>query len=156
MQETHAPNPMDDILKDFLIESTENLDHMDRDLVSLEADPTSQELLASIFRTIHTIKGSCGFLGFKHLERVTHAGEDLLLLLRDGQLKLTQEVAGGLLEMVDSVRKMLEEIRATGADGAYEYSGLMDRLRRLQGGEVTAGECGQERREGPEKESPVS
>ena len=55
---------MDDIVKDFLVESNENLDQLDRDLVTLEKDPTAREVLASIFRTIHTIKGTSGFLGF--------------------------------------------------------------------------------------------
>ena len=66
---------MDEIVKDFLIESTENLDRLDQDLVKLEDDPSSSELLASVFRTIHTIKGSCGFLGFSKLEKVAHAAK---------------------------------------------------------------------------------
>jgi two-component system, chemotaxis family, sensor kinase CheA len=61
---------MDEIVKDFLIESNENLDRLDQELVKLEVEPSSKELLASIFRTIHTIKGSCGFLGFANLEKV--------------------------------------------------------------------------------------
>lgn len=63
---------MDDIVKDFLIESNENLDRLDQELVKLESDPTSRPLLDNIFRTIHTIKGSCGFLGFSqsdHFDR---------------------------------------------------------------------------------------
>jgi two-component system, chemotaxis family, sensor kinase CheA len=69
---------MDDIVKDFLIESKDNLDRLDQELVKLETDPNSTELLGSIFRTIHTIKGTCGFLAFSHLEKVAHAGENLL------------------------------------------------------------------------------
>src|ERR1035437_7769491 len=65
---------MDDLIKDFLVESNENLDRLDSELVKLESDPSSQELLSSIFRTIHTIKGSCGFLGFGKLEKVAHVG----------------------------------------------------------------------------------
>src|SRR5438128_1767504 len=80
---------MDDaIVKEFLVESYENLDRLDRDLVSLEQDPTSHSTLASVFRTIHTIKGTCGFLGFSRLEAVTHRGESLLSRLRDGELVL--------------------------------------------------------------------
>jgi two-component system chemotaxis sensor kinase CheA len=66
---------MDQIVKGFLIESNENLDRLDQELVKLESSPSSQELLASIFRTIHTIKGSCGFIGFTRLEKLTHTGE---------------------------------------------------------------------------------
>ena len=71
---------MDDIVREFLIESNENLDRMDQELVKLESEPSSKDLLGSIFRTIHSIKGSCGFLGFARLERVAHAGENLLLV----------------------------------------------------------------------------
>ena len=94
---------MDDIVKDFLIESRENLDRLDQELVKLESDPASKELLASIFRTIHTIKGSCGFLGFARLEKVAHAGESLLSKLRDGLLALNTVITSGLLAMVDAV-----------------------------------------------------
>src|SRR5215471_1291204 len=83
---------MDEIVKDFLIESNENLDRLDQELVKLESSPSSGELLASIFRTIHTIKGSCGFLGFARLEKLAHAGENLLSQLRDGKLTLTPEI----------------------------------------------------------------
>ncbi len=103
---------MDEIVKDFLIESNENLDRLDQELVKLESEPSSKELLASIFRTIHTIKGSCGFLGFARLEKVAHAGESLLSLLRDGKLALSEQVTSGLLAMVDAVRCMLGGQRA--------------------------------------------
>ena len=67
-----------DIVREFLVESTENLDRLDRELVTLEQNPGDHEILASIFRTIHTVKGTCGFLGFKALEAVAHVGENLL------------------------------------------------------------------------------
>ncbi len=132
---------MDDIVKDFLIESRENLDRLDQELVSLESDPTSKELLASIFRTIHTIKGSCGFLGFAKLEKVAHTGESLLSKLRDGALSLNAEITSGLLAMVDAVRRILNEIQATEGDGNNDYAPLMERLNKLQtaqGGETPA------------------
>src|ERR1700758_686202 len=117
---------MDDIVKDFLSESNENLDRLDQELVKLEAEPSSKELLASIFRTIHTIKGSCGFLGFAHLEKVAHAGESLLSLLRDGKLALTEDVTSALLAMVDAVRCMLGEIQASEHDGQNDYPELRE------------------------------
>ena len=125
---------MDEIVKDFLIESGENLDRLDQELVKLESEPQSKELLASIFRTIHTIKGSCGFLGFARLEKVAHAGESLLSRLRDGDLALTAEVTSGLLAMVDAVRRMLSEIQASERDGENDYAELIERLKQLQGG----------------------
>lgn len=132
LRDSPAKQVMDDIVKDFLIESNENLDRLDQELVQLEADPRSKELLASIFRTIHTIKGSCGFLGFARLEKVAHAGENLLSRLRDGELDLTAERTSGLLAMVDAVRRMLSEIQASEHDGENDYPELLERLQKLQ------------------------
>jgi len=126
---------MDDIVKDFLVESNENLDQLDRDLVTLEKNPTAREVLASIFRTIHTIKGTTGFLGFGRLESVAHAGENLLSGLRDGRLQLNSEITSALLAMVDAVRQMLVNIENTGQEGDGDYTTLIELLGRLQGGE---------------------
>ena len=126
---------MDDIVKDFLVESNENLDQLDRDLVTLEKDPTAREVLASIFRTIHTIKGTTGFLGFSRLESVAHVGENLLSSLRDGRLLLNAEITSALLAMVDAVRQMLVHIENTGQEGEGDYSSLIENLTRLQMGE---------------------
>jgi chemotaxis protein histidine kinase CheA len=123
---------MDEIVKDFLIESSENLDRLDQDLVKLESTPSSKELLASIFRTIHTIKGSCGFLGFAKLEKVAHAGESLLSKLRDGELALNAEITSGLLAMVDAVRFMLAKIQETEHDGEDDFVAVIAHLSELQ------------------------
>jgi two-component system chemotaxis sensor kinase CheA len=123
---------LDELTNDFLAESRENLDRLDQELVKLESDPTSAELISSVFRTIHTIKGTCGFLGFTRLEKVAHAGESLLSRLRDGKLKLNGEITTGLLAMVDAVRQMLRDIHATGKDGEEDYAELMQGLTRLQ------------------------
>ncbi len=124
---------MDEIVKDFLIESGENLDRLDQDLVKLEDAPSSKELLAGVFRTIHTIKGSCGFLGFARLEKLAHAGESLLSKLRDGDLTLDAEITSGLLAMVDAVRGMLAQIEASGQDGEDDHAALVAKLTELQG-----------------------
>ena len=121
-----------DIVKDFLAESYENLDRLDRELVGLEKHPQDKEALASIFRTIHTIKGNCGFLGFSKLEKVAHVGESLLTLLRDGKLVLNPEIITGLLRMVDAIRQMLAQIGSTGQDGNVEYPELVATLTQLQ------------------------
>jgi two-component system, chemotaxis family, sensor kinase CheA len=76
---------MDEVVSEFLIESYENLNQLDHDLVELEKDPRSSELLANVLRTFHTIKGASGFLNFARLERVGHAAEDMLSRLRDGE-----------------------------------------------------------------------
>src|SRR5580704_8024976 len=123
---------MDDLIKDFLVESNENLDRLDSELVKLETDPSSQELLSSVFRTIHTIKGGCGFLGFSKLEKVAHVGESLLSRLREGKLSLTPEFTSGLLAMVDAIRIMLGEIQTTEQDGNETYPDLIETLNQLQ------------------------
>ena len=125
-------NDSDDIVKEFLVESGENLDRLDRDLITLEKNPNDREILASIFRTIHTIKGTSGFLAFNQLGAVTHVGESLLGRLRDGQLELDREITNALLAMVDAVRQMLASIEATGGEGERDDSGLISRLTGLQ------------------------
>src|SRR5882724_11599673 len=122
----------DEIVREFLLESNENLDRLDRELVSLEKEPSNRETLSSIFRTIHTIKGTCGFLGFGKLESVAHAGENLLSLLRDGAIGLTPERTTALLSLVDAVRQMLGSIEAKGNEGERNDEGLVARLKRLQ------------------------
>jgi two-component system, chemotaxis family, sensor kinase CheA len=119
------------IVKEFLIESYENLDRLDQDLVVLEKDPANRNTLASIFRTIHTIKGTSGFLAFNQLEAVTHAGESLLSRLRDGLLPLNAEITTALLAMLDSVREMLKSIEASGKEGERNDQELISKLARL-------------------------
>lgn len=127
---------MDDIVKEFLVESNENLDQMDRNFVELEKDPTNKDLLSAIFRTIHTIKGTCGFLGFGKLESVAHVGESLLSKLREGTLTLNPEYTTVLLNMVDAVRQMLSSIESSGAEGDVDYSELINNLNKAQRGEA--------------------
>ncbi len=125
-------NELDQLIKEFLVESYENLDQLDRDLVELEKDPNDRARLGSIFRTIHTIKGTCGFFGFSKLESVTHVGENLLSRLRDGLLTLDPQRTSTLLTMLDAVRAMLSTIETTGSDGDKDYSELIDQLTKLQ------------------------
>ena len=118
---------LDDIVQEFLVESHENLDQLDRDLVALEQHPDSRELLSSIFRTIHTIKGTSGFLAFHRLETVTHAGESLLSRLRDGAQSMNMESANALLRMVDTVRGLLTSIEENGAEGEVDVQSVIER-----------------------------
>jgi len=125
-------NQMDEIVQEFLVESHENLDQLDTDLIALEQEPGSRPLLGSIFRTIHTIKGTSGFLAYSKLEAVTHVGESLLSRLRDGELVLDPEMTSALLEMVDAVRGLLSSIEANGAEGDPDHTDLIARLTALQ------------------------
>ena len=120
-----------EIVKEFLVESYENLDRLDRDLIALEKDPSDREILASVFRTIHTIKGTSGFLAFNKLEAVTHVGESLLARLRDGLLTLNAEITTALLAMVDAVRQVLGSIEAAGNEGERNDQELIATLTRL-------------------------
>jgi len=115
---------MDDIIKEFLVESNDNLDQLDAGLVELEKDPYSNELLGSIFRAIHTVKGTSGVLGFPKLEAVAHGGENLLSKLRDGQLRLNTEITTGLLRMVDAIREILGSIENSGSEGETDFSAV--------------------------------
>ena len=117
-----------DILREFLIESNENLNRLDSEITELEQRPKDKELLASVFRTIHTIKGTCGFLGFPLLERIAHQAENLLSLLRSGERQLSGRLVALLLECLDAVRKILASIEAAGKEGPDEYHGLVERL----------------------------
>jgi two-component system chemotaxis sensor kinase CheA len=113
---------LDDIVEEFLVESHENLDQLDQDLVALEQDPRSRDRLSSIFRTIHTIKGTSGFLAFNRLEEVAHVGENMLSRLRDGALDLTPHRTDALLQMVDTIRALLAAIEANGGEGQVEVA----------------------------------
>src|SRR5262249_48282489 len=115
----------DDIVSEFLIESHENLERLEGELLELETNPTATSKLASIFRTIHTIKGTCGFLGFRKLEAVGHAGENLLSLLRDEELEYGSEIASGLLAMVDAIKEMLALIESSRTDGDSDHEELI-------------------------------
>ncbi len=108
---------MDELTKEFLAESLEGLDRMDRCLTDLEHKPNDKELLAEIFRSVHTIKGTTGFLGFARLEKLAHAGETLLGSLRDGKLTVSTRLVGGLLELMDGLRVILHLIEQTGEEG---------------------------------------
>jgi two-component system chemotaxis sensor kinase CheA len=118
-----------DVIREFLIESYENLGRLDQDLVEIETNPQDKALLANIFRTFHTIKGTCGFLGFPVLEKITHQAENVLSQLRDGKRDLTPRLVTLILETVDAVRKVLASIEAGGSEGLDEFEVLTSKLR---------------------------
>jgi two-component system chemotaxis sensor kinase CheA len=123
---------MDDLTREFLIESQEGLDRMERCLTELEERPQDKELLGEIFRSVHTIKGTTGFLGFKRLEKLAHAGESLLGLLRDGKMTANAPVITVLLHLLDGLRELLKTIEAKDSEGDGDDSALIARLEELQ------------------------
>ena len=118
----------DDLTREFLIESQEGLDRMERCLTDLEQKPDDSSLLAEIFRSVHTIKGTTGFLGFKRLEKLAHAGENLLGLLRDGKLSASSLVITGLLKLLDGLRSILRAIESDDNEGLGADDELIDLL----------------------------
>jgi two-component system chemotaxis sensor kinase CheA len=123
---------MDDLTREFLIESQEGLDRMERCLTELESNPSDTGLLAEIFRTVHTIKGTTGFLGFKRLEKLAHSGENLLGLLREGKLGADGPVITGLLQLQDGLRSILRSIEVDANEGEDTDAALIARLEELQ------------------------
>jgi len=123
---------MDELTREFLIESQEGLDRMERCLTDLETRPEDSELIADIFRSVHTIKGTTGFLGFKRLEKLAHSGENLLGMLREGKLTADAPTITGLLQLLDGLRLILKAIEAEGNEGSGDDSQLIARLVELQ------------------------
>jgi two-component system chemotaxis sensor kinase CheA len=133
---------VDDLTKEFIAESQEGLDRMERCLTELEVRPDDGELVGEIFRSVHTIKGTTGFLGFDRLEKLAHTGEHLLGSLRDGKLAVTSDLISGLLSLLDGLRGILTLIEETGGEGTRaddEDSELIAELTALNGTAAPAG-----------------
>ena len=102
---------MDDLLGEFLTETNESLDRVDAELVRFEQDPNNAKILGNIFRLVHTIKGTCGFLGLPRLEALTHAAETLMGKFRDG-MPVTTDAVSLILVTIDRIKMILHEIEA--------------------------------------------
>ena len=103
---------MDDLLREFLTETSESLDTVDNQLVRFEQDPNNAKILDNIFRLVHTIKGTCGFLGLPRLEALAHAGETLMGKFRDG-MPVTAEAVSLILSSIDRIKEILSGLEAT-------------------------------------------
>jgi two-component system, chemotaxis family, sensor kinase CheA len=127
-----------EFIAEFLVESGENLDQLDRDLLALERSPADAQLVAGVFRSIHTIKGNSGFFGFSKLGALAHAGEHLLGRIRDGAAVFDARTAAPLYTLVDAVRTILASIRETGAEGDHDFRELSrDLAAAAEGGGTT-------------------
>jgi two-component system chemotaxis sensor kinase CheA len=122
---------LDETLKEFLVESFGNLEQLDRELLALEEDSSDVSTINTIFRIIHTIKGTSGFFDFKILEKVSHVGENLLDSLRSKAVSVTPEIITTLLELTDTLRSLLAQINDTGSEGTNTYTELIERLASL-------------------------
>ncbi|GEP02364.1 hybrid sensor histidine kinase/response regulator [Methylobacterium oxalidis] len=126
---------MDDLLREFLTESSEHLDTVDTELVRFEQDPNNQQILRNIFRLVHTIKGTCGFLGLPRLEALAHAAETLMGRFRDG-LPATQASVTLILSTLDRLKAILADLEATGAEPAGSDEDLIGALEKMSEGEA--------------------
>jgi len=129
---------MDDLLADFLTETNENLAELDLALVTLERTPGDAATLALIFRMVHTIKGTCGFLGLPRLERVAHAAEGVLGKVRDGAISVTPEMVSLVLTALDRVKAILAGLATTGGEPAGDDAPLIAALEATAAGKPAA------------------
>jgi len=127
-----------EILNEFLVESYEGLDQLDLDLVELEQCGANAELIGRVFRCVHTIKGTCGFLGFGVLESVAHVGENLLSKVRDGTITITPPLTSALLLLNDALRAMLCQIEQNGKESDTDHSTLIETLVSLTDGQIAS------------------
>lgn len=117
-----------ELITEFLVESGENLARLDLDLVALEKSPGDSDLLGSVFRTFHTFKGTCGFLGYTHLGNISHHAENILSQLRDGMCALTPELVSPILEMLDALKGERVAIEQKGEESGNLHEELSMRL----------------------------
>ncbi|MEQ8329937.1 MAG: hybrid sensor histidine kinase/response regulator [Longimicrobiales bacterium] len=119
---------MDDLLREFLTESADNMLKVEQEMVELEQRPDDADLLGSIFRSMHTVKGTCGFLGLVRLEAVAHAAESVLGALRDGELDVSDAVVSDVLAAADVIKEILEGLEAEHEEPAGDDGAIIERL----------------------------
>src|SRR3954468_2613571 len=121
---------MDDLLREFLTETGEHLDVVDVELVRFEREPGNETILRNIFRLVHTIKGTCGFLGLPRLEALAHAAETLMGKFRDG-MAVTTEAVSLILKTLDRVKEILAELERHAAEPDGSDGDLIGALERM-------------------------
>jgi two-component system chemotaxis sensor kinase CheA len=126
---------MDDLLHEFLTETNESLATLDIELVKLEQNPDDAGLVGGIFRLVHTIKGTCGFLGLPRLEKIAHASENVLGRIRDGEIKAGPQTVGLVLQSIDCIKDLMAQLEATGAEPEGDDSALIAALDTVASGQ---------------------
>lgn len=119
---------MDDLIVEFLTETNESLGALDLDMVRLEQNPNDKELISSIFRLMHTIKGTCGFLGLPRLETVAHRAENVMGRFRDGDLLVTPDYVTLIFESFDRIKMIVAGLEETGSEPQGDDSALIAKL----------------------------
>src|SRR5438309_3620801 len=128
---------MDDLLREFLTETSESLDTVDNQLVRFEQDPSDAKILDNIFRLVHTIKGTCGFLGLPRLEALAHAGETLMGKFRDG-MPVKAEAVTLILSSIDRIKEILAGLEATETEPEGADEDLIEKLHAMAEGAAHA------------------
>ncbi|MFH1158172.1 MAG: chemotaxis protein CheW [Pseudomonadota bacterium] len=119
---------MDDLVQEFLTETAESINALDIDIVRLEQNPDDKDLIGRIFRLVHTIKGTCGFLGLPRLEKVAHHSENIMGRYREGSLQITEETVSLIFEAIDRIKTIVAGIAATGTEVAGDDAVLIAKL----------------------------
>jgi len=128
---------MDDLLLEFLTETNEHLETVDVEMVRFEQDPNNEAILSNIFRLVHTIKGTCGFLGLPRLEALAHAAETLMGKFRDG-MPVTTPAVSLILSTLDRIKEILGELERQGAEPEGSDTDLIEMLERMASQEAPA------------------
>jgi len=121
---------MDELLQEFLNETGEHLDTVDRELVRFEQEPNNTDILRNIFRLVHTVKGTCGFIGLPRLEALTHAAESVMGQLRDGA-SVSSTAVTAILETIDQIKEIMAELTEKGQEPPGNDDQLIEELRAL-------------------------
>ncbi len=133
---------MDDLIGEFITETVESLSVLDQELISLEQNPENAAILGNIFRIVHTIKGTCGFLGLPRLEHIAHASENVLGKIRDKKLDATPQAISLILESLDKIKGLIDYLSANGKEQEGDDTDLTTRLNyyadhgKLEGGDA--------------------
>src|SRR3974390_698846 len=153
---------MDDLLREFLTETSESLDTVDNQLVRFEQEPNNAKILDNIFRLVHTIKGTCGFLGLPRLEALAHAAETLMGKFRDG-MPVTGQAGPLILTTIDRIKDILGQLEATEAepDGSDqdligELEAMVERGMEAMTEQASPAEAAAAGEAGPAQGSPVA
>jgi two-component system chemotaxis sensor kinase CheA len=147
---------MDDLLSEFLTETSESIATLDVELVHLEQNPNDRDILSNIFRLVHTIKGTCGFLGLPRLESLAHSGENVLGKFRDGELEVSAEAVTVILHTIDRIKDILTHLEQTESEPAGEDRDLKDQLAALAEGRSAGAAAPTPAPEAPAAETPAA
>ncbi len=128
---------MDDLISEFIEETSESIALLDSELVHLEQNPKDEKILGNIFRLVHTIKGTCGFLGLPRLEHVAHAAENILGKIRDKTMEVTPLAISLILESLDRIKDLLAHLASAGAEPEGSDAELIGRLNAFVAGDLT-------------------